>query len=388
LSDQGDEVAVRGAPEVSDAHFRAVAEATQDAIITADSTGEIVYANPRAVQLFAGSDATLVGSRVVDLVPPRLRDAHRCRLARYLSTGEPALAGRSVVLPARRADGSEFPVELGLATWHGDEGPMVTAVLRDVSERDDLLDGLREELARSEERRRGLSEALLLRGTVLDTVTHDVRTALGTIRAAAEVLGRDDASRSLTAHQRGLALGSLRSTAERIHRLLDDLLSLERLEAGSVPLERRTTDLVDLVRATALEHREAMGDRRVDLPGRSVVAVVDPRTVERIVENLLLNAVRHTPPGSPVVVSVRRVGDHAEIWVDDSGSGIPEELRERVFDRFFTGPGPHRGGSGMGLSLVARLAALHGGAAWVEDSDSGGASVRVRLRVGAGTGHG
>ncbi|HEX5950332.1 MAG TPA: ATP-binding protein, partial [Actinomycetota bacterium] len=103
--------------------------------------------------------------------------------------------------------------------------------------------------------------------------------------------------------------------------------------------------------------------------------------VERIVENLLANAARHTPPASRVWVTVRRKDDGVLLTVDDEGDGVPTDLREAVFEPFRQGPGPseHSPGVGVGLSLVARFAELHGGSAWVEDRPGRGASFRVYL---------
>ena len=106
--------------------------------------------------------------------------------------------------------------------------------------------------------------------------------------------------------------------------------------------------------------------------------------MERIIENLLANAARHTPPGSRVWVSARREDAGVLLAVEDEGAGVPLELREAVFEPFRQGPGPseHSPGVGVGLSLVARFAELHGGAAWVEDRPGGGASFRVYLPEG------
>jgi PAS domain S-box-containing protein len=380
MSDHGDRVA--GDP----AHFLAVAETAQDAIITIDAAGCVLYANPRAVRMFAASTRDLVGSQVTDLIPERLRDAHRAGLARYVDTGESRLVGRTVVVPARRGDGSEFPVELSLASWQIDDRTMFTAIVRDVSERELLLAELEDALAQERQVVRDLSELHHLKDTLMDTVSHDIRSPLGAIRALVAVLERDAELGSLTGTQRHDVVASLKRSADRIHQLLEDLLALEQLSAGAVSLDLRRTDLAELARKVVLDNDDALRGRDVTLQGEPVLVEVDPPKVERIMENLLLNAVRHTPPGSAVEVSVGGHECWAEICVADSGPGIPEELRDQVFERFFRVPGGRGAGSGLGLSLVARLAALHGGGAWVEDSDSGGASLRVRLPLTAGPG--
>lgn len=382
MSDHGDRVA----SDNGHAHFLAVAETAQDAIITIDAAGCVLYANPRAVRMFAVSTPTLVGSQVTELIPERLRETHRAGLARYVDTGESRLVGRTVVVPARRDDGSEFPVELSLASWQSDDRPVFTAIIRDVSERELLLGELEHALAQEKQVVRELSDLNDLKDTLMDTVSHDIRSPLGAIRALVEVLERDVASGSLSVTQRRDVVESLKHSADRIHQLLEDLLALEQMSAGAVSLELRTTDLGELARRVVLENDDALRGRPVHLRVEPVLAEVDAPKVERILENLLLNAVRHTPPGGAVEVSVGAHGSCAEISVADSGPGIPEGLRDQVFERFFRVPGRRVAGSGLGLSLVARLAALHSGQAWVEDSDSGGASLRVRLPLTGGAG--
>jgi signal transduction histidine kinase len=101
--------------------------------------------------------------------------------------------------------------------------------------------------------------------------------------------------------------------------------------------------------------------------------------VERIVENLLTNAVKHTPGDSRIWVRVERTDDGALIAIEDDGPGIPPELRERIFEPFTQGPTAAQGGAGVGLALVARFAELHEGRAWVQERAGGGASFRVLL---------
>jgi signal transduction histidine kinase len=113
----------------------------------------------------------------------------------------------------------------------------------------------------------------------------------------------------------------------------------------------------------------------------SVEIAIDSAKVERIVENLLVNASRHTPPGTPIWVRVDPHAPGALLTVADAGPGVPAEQRERIFQPFHRGPGAssHAPGSGVGLALVAQFAGLHGGRAWVEPRAGGGASFQVLL---------
>ena len=155
-------------------------------------------------------------------------------------------------------------------------------------------------------------------------------------------------------------------------------MDLDRLSRGIVAPKRRPTDVARLVGRVAQEWR-LLNDRELTLELEPVVVWLDPGKVERIVENLLANAARHTPGDSPVWVRVRRDRGGVQIAVDDAGAGVPPELRASVFEPFRQGPGTptHAPGVGIGLSLVARFAQLHGGRAWVDDRQGGGSSFRV-----------
>jgi len=161
--------------------------------------------------------------------------------------------------------------------------------------------------------------------------------------------------------------------------LLSDLLDLDRLNRGIVTPKLRPIDLAALVTRIGTEWQDT--GRPLELVVEPVVARVDPAMVERILENLLANAARHTPPDTLVWVRVARRDQGVLIAVEDAGGGVPPELRAALFEPFRQGPDApaHTPGVGIGLSLVARFAELHGGRAWVEERPGGGSSFRVLL---------
>jgi len=127
-----------------------------------------------------------------------------------------------------------------------------------------------------------------------------------------------------------------------------------------------------------------MAGRQVHMDTRSVTAWVDPQMISRIEENLLMNAARHTPPGSQVWVKVAPEDGNLLIAIEDDGPGLPEEHRESIFQPFEHGPmtSVHNPGVGVGLSLVAKFTELHGGRVWVEEREGGGASFNVLIPRG------
>jgi signal transduction histidine kinase len=163
-----------------------------------------------------------------------------------------------------------------------------------------------------------------------------------------------------------------------MNELLTDLLDLDRLDRGILEPRRFPVDLDALVQ-TMVGRCDPLRHRQVEVVSERCMADVDTTKVERMVENLLTNAARHTPRGARIWVRVWSDETGATIAVEDDGPGVPDELKAAIFEPFRRGPDPLEPGSGIGLSLVARFAELHGGRAWVEDRDGGGASFRVFL---------
>lgn len=368
---------------LSEARFRAVAETASDAIVSIDSHGLIRYVNAEAARMLGRRQDQLLHQPVTVIIPERLRSAHEAGVARYLATRRGHLIGSTVTVPVCRQDGSELLAELSLATWNVDGTTYFSAILRDVSERHRAQQELERALAREREAAERLQELDRLKSTILDVVSHDLRSPLATIRAIASVLQRDASAPNLSEEQRRSFLSGLEASGMKMRRLLDNLLDTERLAVGDATLQRSLTDLAEVAESMVSELGPDLAGREVSLDLDFVQAFVDRIKVERIIENLLVNASRHTPPGTPVSVVIRRDGEAVLICVEDAGPGVPDVMREKVFERLHQGQGASRVGIGMGLSLVARLAQLHGGHAWVETSARGGASFRVRLPITA-----
>jgi signal transduction histidine kinase len=171
----------------------------------------------------------------------------------------------------------------------------------------------------------------------------------------------------------------------KLERLLKDLLDLNRLEEGVLEPNRSMTDVRELVHRVVTEVDQLAG-WPIDIEAEPIQAFIDGPKVERIVENLLLNTTRHTPPGTRVWVKALARGTDLELVVEDAGPGVPAELAGTIFEAFRRGGNgqtahtlAHARGVGIGLSLVARFAALHGGHAWVDERWGGGAAFHVLL---------
>jgi PAS domain S-box-containing protein len=216
-----------------------------------------------------------------------------------------------------------------------------------------------------------------LREDILSAVSHELRTPLTSILGFALTL--EKYGPTLTPETLAETVAELAKAARRLERLLTDLLDVERLRRGLIVLRREPVDVAELVQRVVAEC--AVDGRELTLDCAPIVAEVDRAQLERIVENLVVNADKHTPAQSSIEVRLEALGDDLLLVVEDQGPGIPDEFKEVVFETFNRGPNvlSMTPGAGIGLSLVARFAAVHGGRSWVEDKPGGGASFHVLL---------
>jgi two-component system sensor histidine kinase KdpD len=254
-------------------------------------------------------------------------------------------------------------------------------VARDVTERRRVEQQLRDSLEREQASSRQLRALDQMKSTFLRAVSHDLRTPLASVLGIAITLQRHQ--QELDAGDAADLLQRLSKSARKMDRLLNNLLDLDRLAQPTVTPELERVDLGELVERVVKDaSTELLADRPVHVDVCPLRLEVDPPKIERIVENLLANATKHTPPGTPVWVRVQQRDHGALLVIEDAGPGVPQPLRETIFQPFRQGPRPasHAPGVGIGLALVRVFAQLHGGRAWVEDRRQGpGASFQVHL---------
>jgi two-component system sensor histidine kinase KdpD len=228
----------------------------------------------------------------------------------------------------------------------------------------------RERLSRAALEAETLRRSDAIKTAVLRAVSHDLRSPLTAIRAAGEGLGRDDLQ--LDDRDRDELLQTIIGEAERLERLVTNLLDLSRLEAGAARPRPELCTGDDLV-GRALETLGSAADRvDVDLPDEPVAALVDGAQIERVIVNMLENALKFASPGSPVEVRVSGEGGELRISVRDRGPGVAPEDLERIFEPFEQGDGAGSG-SGLGLAIASGFAQANGGRVWAEPAPGGGA---------------
>ena len=220
-------------------------------------------------------------------------------------------------------------------------------------------------------RRSDLAKTALLRA-----VSHDlrspltgVRTAIGALRNPGLDLGEDD---------REELLETIDVDSERLDGLVEDLLDLSRLEAGSATPAPEVWSLDELVRAAV---NELGANGRVDVAGEAPFVDVDPVQIQRVLANLLDNALKFSPPAAPVHVRVTTTRKDAIVRIVDRGPGVAPDALERIFEPFYRQSGDQRSGAGLGLAIARGFAAANGGRVWAESHAGQGATFALALPV-------
>jgi K+-sensing histidine kinase KdpD len=233
-------------------------------------------------------------------------------------------------------------------------------------------------LAREVEHAAALRESARFKDTLLASVSHDFRTPLTTVRALAEELAHP--SRGTDAHASAVSIGvMIAEQADRLMHLVDNLLDLSRIRGGVLPVNAELNTAEDLVGASI---RHAQGvlsghpiEHNIDWDTPALTGYFDFTHALRALSNLLANAAKYSPPGSPITIEVRRQDRWLVLGVGDLGNGVSAVERERIFEAFYrpAGTPPDAGGAGLGLAIARQLATAQGG------------TVRYHPRLGGGS---
>ena len=367
--------------------MRATVEAALDSIVIMDEQGLIREFNPAAERAFGHRRADVIGKPLAEtLIPPRLRDAHRDGLARFLDSGAGPFLGRRVEVTALRADGSEFPAELAIATARGPRGRIFVGYLRDITAPKQAAERHRELEAQLRQAQK--MEAI---GHLTGGIAHDFNNILTGIMGYLTLASEREAASSDAKLARHLQ--QAHHGATRARELIQQMLTFSRAQKGrprAVDLAALTEDAVRLLGSSLPSSVELRTELEPGLPA----VMIDPVQVEQILLNLCINArdamdgagtirvgVRLAPEGAGAAcTSCHQAADgrYVELAVADSGPGIPQKVIERMFEPFFSTKEVGRG-SGMGLATVHGIVHEHGGHIVVDTAPGAGAAFRVLL---------
>jgi two-component system sensor histidine kinase KdpD len=223
------------------------------------------------------------------------------------------------------------------------------------------------------------AETNRLRAALFSSVTHDLRTPLASITAS--VTSLLDADASFTDEDRRDLLDTIRQEAGRLNRLVGNLLDLSRIRAGALIPTTTPTAIDEVIEGVVARLQPVLAGHEIRLMLRSNIpdVPIDVVQIDQVLTNLLENAAKYSPRGTPITVAASRWQEVVEIRVADRGPGIPQEERERVFEPFVRGDTDTARGTGLGLSIGRAIVESHGGRIWIEGTPGGGTTVVFRL---------
>jgi two-component system, LuxR family, sensor kinase FixL len=356
--------------------FRLATEASPSGVILVDHDGLIVLVNSHAEKLFGYSREELIGKRVDILVPERFANQHPGHRAKFLAEPTARAMGAGRELFARRKDGSEFPVEIGLNPIQTPQGPLVLANVVDISAR---IAG-EEEARRRREQVEVLSRVSLL-GEMTASLAHELNQPLAAIMNNATAAMKYIEQGRLDPKQQQEILTDVIGDGRRAYEIIHNVRSA--IKKGSAI--RGRINLNDVVKAvTHMVHPDAAANFcKVEMSLAPDLPAIegDPIQIQQVLINLVRNAfdaMRDIPPSRRIVeIATNSNGDGTiSVAVRDYGCGISEKTRERLFEQFFT---TKEEGLGMGLAIVRSIVEAHGGSIAAENADGGGARFHFRL---------
>jgi PAS domain S-box-containing protein len=373
--------AVEEAIRESEERFRAAFEGAPMGVAVADLGGTLLHVNPALCELSGYPAEEIEGRSFTDFVPSDELELDLETLRLLVETHEPQ---RNLERRLIASGGGERWLEVGISLLHDRAGAPSGIVLQAVDITARKMAEADGKHAHTLLRRQNalLRDADRLKGELISVVSHDLRTPLTSIMGYLELV-LDEAEGPLTAEQRGF-LEVIERNADRLLALVNDLLLISRAEAGKLELDLAEADLEE-VAADVVEAQRPRAEQlelELRLIGEPVPAVVDRARIAELLENLVSNALKFTPPGGSVEVRVSRHGGAAILEVADTGIGVSADDRLHLFERFFRSRRARKvPGTGLGLAIVKAIVDAHGGRISVESRPKQGTTFRVELSL-------
>ncbi|GIX24011.1 MAG: hypothetical protein KatS3mg122_1242 [Caldimonas sp.] len=358
----------------ADRKFKDLLESAPDAMVIVDAHGRIVLINSQTERLFGWSRTELLGQSIEILVPSRLRGVHPDHRARFMSNPKVRSMGAGLALAGLRKDGSEFPVEISLSPIETEDGLVISAAIRDATERKRI--------------EASLHEANRLKSEFLANMSHELRTPLNGVLGFSELL-IDELAGPLNAKQREYVQDIL-NCGRHLLQLINDVLDLSKIEAGKMDLrpevfqvEEALQEVCTIINAQA---RKKSMQVQTLLPAALPPVRLDRQKFKQILFNLLSNAVKFTDSGGHIGVRMEVSSQPPLHWlklsVSDTGIGIAPQDLGHLFEAFRQldgGLSRRYEGTGLGLALTRKLVELHGGRIEVQSTPGQGSTFTVWL---------
>ncbi|MBE9007331.1 response regulator [Fortiea sp. LEGE XX443] len=349
---------------VSQVKFARILDIADDAIISIDSSQNITLFNQGAEKIFGYSAQEVIGQKLDLLLPLRFTQAHRQHVSDFGKS--PSLArrmGERRELFGQRQDGSEFPAEASISKLNMGEEVYYTVILRDVTDRKQI------------ER---------MKDEFVSVVSHELRTPLTSIHGSLGMLTSGLLRADSDQGKRLLQIAT--DSTERLVRLINDILDIERIESGKVKMAREVCNLADLIQSAVnviqpLAHKQGV---TLAISSLSVRLWADPDRIIQTLTNLVSNAIKFSSAGQTVCLEIQQQQNEVLLIVKDTGRGIPEDKLESIFERFQqvdSSDSRNHDGTGLGLAICQSIVQQHGGRIWAESTLGEGSTFYLTLPI-------
>ena len=329
----------------SDARTRAIVDNAIDGIITIDERGTIQSVNPAAEAIFGYSEEELIGRNVNMLAAEPYRSAHDRYLANYLTTNDPKIIGIGREVEGERANGQRFPMDLAVNEVELEGERMFVGIVRDITERQEM-DRMKSEF--------------------ISTVSHELRTPLTSIRGSLGLVTGGAVGKVPKKVQAMINMAE--QNTERLINLVNDILDIEKIESGSLEFQFDVIDMLDLIRDEVEANQGYAKQHEVEFvltqSDPDLVVRGDRNRLNQVLANLLSNAAKFSASGEKIEIAVIRNNGVARVSVSDHGTGIPDEFRKTIFEKFTQADSSdtrQAGGTGLGLNISKTIIEKHDG---------------------------